>query len=338
MRRREFISFLGGVAAAAAGLTATRAQQSARVWRIGYLSSTEGSDEPQAQSRHLVLETALARLGYIEGKNLILERRMLGGQVERSNEAAAELVALRPDLIVAVNTPDVAAAMSMTKTVPIVFVNPADPIGSGFINSLARPLGNATGTTGLTIDLIGKRLEVLQEMVPDLKRIAFVSMEKGLSPSLDRVNQNKFDVATKAAGSLGLTIAWRSLSKSRDVNALFAKVAGEGDQALYVVFDPLTIEVREQIARLAIASKIPTACEIRDYVVSGGLMSYTYDRMSNFERAALFVDKILKGAKPADLPVEQPTKFELVVNRTTAKAIGVAIPPPLLARADEVID
>lgn len=336
MRRREFISFLGGVATA--WPIAARAQQSTRVWRIGYLSSTETSGEPQAESRRLVMETALARLGYVEGKNLILERRLLGGRVEQSNDAAAELVALRPDVIVAVNTPDVAAATSMTKTVPIVFVNPADPIGSGFIDSLARPGGNATGTTGLTIDLVGKRLEVLQELVPDRTRIAFVSMEKGLSSSLDRVNQTKFDAVTKTAGALGLTIVWRALSRSRDVDALFASIAGGGDQALYIVFDPLTVEVREPIARLAISSRIPTVCEIRDYVVSGALMSYTYDRTSNFERAAIFVDKILKGAKPSDLPVEQPTKFELVVNRTTANAIGVRIPPPLLARADEVIE
>jgi putative ABC transport system substrate-binding protein len=163
-------------------------------------------------------------------------------------------------------------------------------------------------------------------------------MEKGISSSLDQVNQTKFDAVTEAAKALGLTIAWRSLSKSRDVDALFASIVAGGDQALYVAFDPLTMQAREQIAGLAIKSKIPATYEIRDYVVSGGLMSYTYDRNSNFERAAIFVDKILKGAKPTDLPVEQPTKFELVVNRTTAEAIGVRIPPQLLARTDEVIE
>jgi putative tryptophan/tyrosine transport system substrate-binding protein len=257
------------------------------------------------------MEAALARLGYVEGKNLVIDRRLLSDRVERVNEAAAELAALQPDAIVAVNTPDVAAALSVTKTIPIVFVNPADPIGSGFIASLARPGGNATGTTGLTIDLIGKRLEVLEEIAAGRTRIGFVSMQKGISPSLDQVDQTKFDAAAAAVKALGLTIAWRPLSNSRDVDALFD---------------------------LAISHRIPAVYEIRDYVLSGGLVSYTYLRAHNFERAAAFVDKIFKGANLAELPVEQPTKFELVINLKTAKALGLDVPPTLLARADEVIE
>jgi putative ABC transport system substrate-binding protein len=337
MRRRKFISLLGS---AAAWPLVARAQKLDRVWRIGYLNATETPGEPQTQSGRLVMEAALAGLGYVEGKNLVIDRRLLSNRVEQVNEAAAELAALQPDAIVAVNTPDVAAAQSVTKTIPIVFVNPADPIGSGFIASLARPGGNATGTTGLTIDLIAKRLEVLQEIAAGHTRIGFVSMQKGISPALDQTNQTKFDVAAVTAKALGMTIAWRPLSDSRDVDvdALFTSILAKGDQALYVVFDPLTIRAQKRIADLAISNKIPAVYEIRDYVISGGLLSYTYLRAQNFERAAVFLDKIFKGANPADLPVEQPTKFELVINRKTAKAIGLGIPDKLLAIADEVIE
>jgi putative tryptophan/tyrosine transport system substrate-binding protein len=336
MRRRDLIK--GIVGSAAAWPLAARAQKRDGVWRIGYLSATETPGEPQAQSRRRIMEATLAQLGYVEGKNLVIERRLLSDQVERVKEVAAELVVLNPDAIVAVNTPDVAAAMSVTKTIPIVFVNPADPIASGFITSLARPGGNATGTTGLTIELIGKRLEMLQEIAVADTRIGFVSMQKGISPSLDKTNQIKFDAAAATAKRLGLTIAWRPLSDSRDVDALFASVVAKGDQALYVVFDPLTIRAQQRIAELAISNKIPAVYEIRDYVASGGLLTYTYLREHNFERAAVFLDRILKGAKPADLPVEQPTKFELVINLKTAKAIGLTIPESFLLRADEVIE
>jgi putative tryptophan/tyrosine transport system substrate-binding protein len=337
MRRREFISLLGS---AAAWPLVARAQKLDRVWRIGYLNATETPGEPQTQSGRLIMEAALAGLGYVEGKNLVIDRRLLSNRVEQVNEAAAELAALQPDAIVAVNTPDVAAAQSVTKIIPIVFVNPADPIGSGFIASLARPGGNATGTTGLTIDLIAKRLEVLQDIAASHTRIGFVSMQKGISPALDQTNQTKFDAAAVTAKALGMTIAWRPLSDSRDVDvdALFTSILAKGDQALYVVFDPLTIRAQKRIADLAISNKIPAVYEIRDYVISGGLLSYTYLRAQNFERAAVFLDKIFKGANPADLPVEQPTKFELVINRKTAKAIGLGIPDKLLAIADEVIE
>jgi putative ABC transport system substrate-binding protein len=337
MKRRQFITLLGG---AAAWPLAARAQKLERVWRIGYLNATEIPGDPQAQSGRLIMEAALARLGYIEGKNLVIERRLLSNRIEQVNEAAAELAALRPDAIVAVNTPDVAAALSATKTIPIVFVNPADPIGSGFIASLARPGGNATGTTGLTIELVAKRLEVLQEIAAGNTRIGFVSMQKGTSPSLDQTNQTKFHAAATTANALGMTIAWRPLSDSKDadVDALFASITAKGDQALYVVFDPVTIRAQKRVADLAISNRIPTVYEIRDYVLAGGLVSYTYLRAYNFERVADFVDKIFQGASPAELPVEQPTKFELVINQKTAKALGLEVPPSLLARADEVIE
>ena len=338
LNRREIITLLGG--AAVAWPLPARAQQVDRLWRIGYLSATETEAEPQAQSGHLVMEAALARLGYVQGKNLVIERRLLSDRTEQVNEAAIELAAMQPDLIVAVNTPDVAAALSATKTIPIVFVNPADPIGSGFIVTLARPGGNATGTTGLTIELIAKRLEVLQEIAGGFARLGFVSMEKDISPPLDHTNQIKFDAAAATAKARGMTIGWRRLNSSRDedVDALFASIVSSGDQALYVVFDPLTIGAQKRIADLAISYRIPAVYEIRDYVISGGLLSYTYLRTQNFERVAIFIDKIFKGAKPAELPVEQPTRFELVINFKTAKALGLSIPPQLLARADEVIE
>jgi putative tryptophan/tyrosine transport system substrate-binding protein len=336
MRRRDFITLFGGTAAA--WPLAARAQQSDRVWRIGYLSSNEEPGEPEAQNQRRIMEEALARLGYIEGKNLLIERRLLGGQAERVNVAAAELLALHPDVIVAVNTPDVAAVLSLTRTVPVVFINPADPIASGFIASLARPGGNATGTTGLTVELISKRLEVLHEMVPGANRLGVISMEKGISPSLDATNQIKLDATATVAKALGMSIEWRPLSKSRDVDALFTSIVAAGDELLYVVFDPLTFQAQKRIAELAIEHKIPAVYEIRDYVVSGGLMSYTYLRAYNFERAAAFVAKILKGDKPADLPVEQPVRFEFVINLKTAKALGLDVPPTLLATTDEAIE
>jgi putative tryptophan/tyrosine transport system substrate-binding protein len=335
MTRREFITLL---AAAALWPSVARAQQAERIWRICYLSATDAPGEPQAASRRLILEAALARLGYVEGKNLIIDRRLLSDQLERVNEAAAELLALQPDVIVAVNTPDVAATLSLTRKIPIVFVNPADPIASGFIASLARPGGNATGITGLTIELISKRIEVLQDIAPGHSRLGFISMQKGISPALDKTNQIKFDAAAVNAKNLGQTIAWRPLPKSQDVDGLFASIVAERDQALYVVFDPLTIQAQKRIAELAIAHKIPAVYEIRDYVVAGGLVSYTYLRAHNFERVAIFIDKIFKGADPGELPVEQPTKFELVINLKTAKALGLEVPPTVLARADEVIE
>ena len=334
MRRREFITALG---VAATWPFAARGQVE-RVWRIAYLSATETPGDPQAQRRRRIMEEALAHLGYIEGKNLVIERRLLSDKIELVNEAAAELLAWRPDVIVAVNTPDVAAVLALTTTIPVVFVNPADPLASRFIASLSRPGGNATGTTGLSIELIAKRLEALHEIVPGGRRLGFVSMEKGLSPPLDKTNQLKFDAAATTAQKLGLRIAWRPLSKSSDVEALFASIISAGDRLLYVVFDPLTIQAQKRIAQLALEHKIPTVYEIRDYVVSGGLMSYNYDRAQNFERAAVFLDKILSGAKPADLPVEQPTRFQLVLNLKTAKTLGLTIPDKLLAVADEVIE
>ena len=333
--RREFITLLAG--AAAWPMTAS-AEQNERVWRIGYLSATEALGEPQAHSRRLIMEAALARLGYVEGRNLRIERKLLSDQLERVNDAAAELLASQPDLIVAVNTPDVAAVLSLTTTMPIVFVNPADPLRSGFIASLARPGGNATGTTGLTIELISKRLEVLREIAPGHERVAFIAMQKGISSALDRTNQIKFDAAVGAAKALGMSMAWRPLPKSRDVEELFGSIAAQGDQALYVVFDPLTIQAQKRIAELAVSHKLPAVFEIRDYVVSGELISYTYLRAHNFERAAVFIDKIFKGANPAELPVEQPTKFELVINLKTAAALGIDVPLQLQQRADEVIE
>jgi putative ABC transport system substrate-binding protein len=316
----------------------TRAQQAERVWRIGYLSSTEAPGEPQALSRRLIMEAALAKLGYVEGKNLRIDRRLLSDQVERVNDAAAELLAPQPDVIVAVNTPDVAAVLSQSREIPIVIVNPADPLGSGFVASLARPGGNATGTTGLTIPLISKRLEVLAEIAPRRSRIGFIAMQKGISPALDKTNQSKFAAATETAKALGMTIAWRPIPKSRDIDGLFRSIAAQGDQGLYVVFDPLTLGAQKSIAELAISHMLPAVLEIRDYVASGGLDSYTYRREQNFERAAVFIDKIFKGAKAADLPVEQPTKFELVINLNTAKALGLTMPQSLLLRADELIE
>jgi putative tryptophan/tyrosine transport system substrate-binding protein len=324
-RRRAFITLLGG---AAAWPLAARAQQPAKLPTIGFL----GAATPSADT----LWTAafahrLRELGWIEGRNVAIEYRWAEGREERFAEVAAELVRLRVDVIVTYSTPSVIAAKKATSVIPIVFALTGDPVGNNLVASLARPGGNVTGLSVLGADLAGKRLELLREVVPGLRRLAimgnvgnpFIVVELG-------------EVQT-AADTLGLEVVTLEIRRREDIVPAIEALKGGAD-ALYVASDPLINANRVRINILAVGARLPTIYLQRENVEAGGLMSYGPNFPDLFRHAAEYVDKILRGAKPADIPVEQPTKFDLVVNLVTAKVLGLTVPPTLLARADEVIE
>ena len=323
MRRRQFISLLGG-AAAAWPLTA-RAQQATKLPTIGFLGAT-----PLPWTA--AFEQRLRELGWIEGRNLAIEYRWAEGHDERFPHIAAEFVRLKVDIIVTTATAPALAAKQTTSVIPIVFALATDPIGSGLVASLARPGGNVTGLSIQNIDLVGKRVELLREAVPDLTQLAI--MANVAAP--DTATEMREIEAT--ARKLGLDVATLEVRRAEDITAAFATLRGRAGAALLVVGDPLTFTHRVKINKLAQGSRLPTMSANREFVAAGCLLSYGPHFPDLFRRAADYVDKILRGAKPADLPVEQPTKFNLVVNLTTARALGLTIPPMLLARADEVIE
>ena len=326
MRRREFITLLGG-AAVAQPFTA-RAQQPATVARIGYLGLGPAS---ALSSRVEALRAGLRDLGWVEGKNLVFEFRW-ADNVDQLPSLAADLVRMKVDVIFATSSTLVEAARQATKTIPIVFATHADPIGSGHVASLPRPGGNITGLSELTTEIDAKALEILKEVVPQSTRIGVLWNPTTPSqvPGLQSV---------KAAGErLGLALSIVSTATAEDFDAAFASMARENVGGVFVMPAPVTVSFRARLAELALKHRLPTIFGNKENVVAGGLMSYGVDRNDLTRRAALYIDKILKGAKPADLPVEQPTRFELVVNLKTARALGIEIPPTLLARADEVIE
>jgi ABC-type uncharacterized transport system substrate-binding protein len=323
MRRREFIMLLGG---AAAWPLAARAQQAAKLPTIGYLGGG-GSISQRAWVDALVQR--LRELRWIEGRTLVIEYRWAEGRGERAAEIAAEFVRLKVDVIVTDGTPSIVAAKQATSVIPIVFAAAGDPVGSGLVASLARPGGNVTGLSVQAADLAGKRLEILREVIPGLRRLAI--MGRIGSPTAQRRE------AQAAAHTLGLEVVPAEISRAEDIAPAFDALKGRAD-ALYVFGDPLMATNRIRINTLAQGARLPTIYSQREFVEAGGLMSYGPNFPDLHRRAAEYVDKILRGAKPADLPVEQPTKFDFVVNLTTAKALGLEIPPTLLARADEVIE
>jgi ABC-type uncharacterized transport system substrate-binding protein len=325
VRRREFISLLGG---AAAWPLMARAQQPAKVARIGYLALGPASAR---SSRVEALRAGLRDLGWVEGKNIIIEFRWAEG-VQQLPELAAELVRMNVDVIFAPSSTMVEPARQATKTIPIVFATHADPIGTGHVASLSRPGGNITGLSELTTELNAKALEVLKEVVPRATRIGVLWNPTTPSqvPGLQSV---------KIAGEkLGLALHMVSVATVEDFDAALASVARERVDALFVVPAPITVMQGARLAELALKHRLPTMFGSKENVEAGGLMSYGADRSDLVRRAALYIDKILKGAKPADLPVEQASKYQLVINLKTAKALGLEIPPSLLARADEVIE
>jgi ABC-type uncharacterized transport system substrate-binding protein len=273
----------------------------------------------------------LRELGWIEGRTVAVEYRWAEGRSERFAEIAAEFVRLKVDVIVTYATPPVVAAKQATAVIPIVSAVMGDPVGTGLVASLARPGGNITGLSVLTPDLAGKRLELLREVVPGLRGLAFLG---NVSNPITALEMGEVQAA---AGTLGLDVVTLEIRRPEDIAPAFETLRGRA-QALYVAGDPLVAANRVRINTLALVARVPAFYNEREYVEAGGLMSYGVNWPDLFRRTADFVDKILRGAKPADIPVEQPTKFDLVINLTTAKALGLDIPTTVLARADEVIE
>ncbi len=316
-----------GVAFAMCGAVA-QAQQPTKVIRLGFLIATSASTE---KSRIEAFRQGLRELGYVEGKNIVIEWRYAEGKFDRLPDLAAELVRLKVEVIVTGGSTSTRAAKEVTTTIPIVMAQVNDPVGNGFVASLARPGGNMTGLSTLYPEISGKRLELLKEIVPKLSRVAVFgdSTNPGNAPSLRETEL--------AAGALGVKLQYLDILGPKDIETAFrAAIKGRAD-ALLVLGSPVLISQRRQVADLAVKSRLPATYNVPEYVENGGLMSYGVSVIDLYRRAATYVDKILKGAKPADLPVEQPMKFELIINLKAAKQIGLTIPPNVLARADKVI-
>ena len=326
MRRREFIAVLGG--AMGVWSVVARAQLAGKPPTIGFL----GSSTPSAMSGWTAaFVQRLRELGWIEGRTVAIEYRWGEGRNERYAEIAEEFVRLKVDVIVTYGTPPSKAAKQATAVIPIVFAAAADPVGSGLVSSLARPGGNITGLSLQQSDIVGKKLELLREVVTGLRRLALLG-NVGNASSMLEVGEVR-----TAAGTLGIEIVPVDIKRAEDIAPAFDAFGGSAE-ALYVSTDPLIFTNISRINTLAVGARLPTIYNGKEYIELGGLMSYGPNYPHLFRRAADFVDKILRGAKPGDFPVEQPTKFDFAINLTTAKAIGLTIPPSLLARADEVIE
>ena len=324
MRRREFIAGLGS---AAAWSLAARAQQPAKLPTIGFLGSATASTESE---RVAAFAQRLRELGWIDGRNVAIEYRWSEGRNERYAEIVAEFVRLKVEVIVTQGTAPALAAMPATSVIPIVFAGSGAPVASGLVASLARPGGNVTGLSNQQADITSKRVQLLREAVPVLRRLAILGNVGNPAVALEMGD------AHEAARRFGLDAATFEIRRAEDIAPAFEGLKGPVD-ALYVADDPLTTTNRVRIITLALTARLPTIVPSRDYVETGCLMSYGPSFPDLYRHAADYVDKVLRGAKPADLPVLQPTKFELVINLTTAKALGLTIPETLLATADEVI-
>jgi putative ABC transport system substrate-binding protein len=326
MKRRAFMTLVGGAAASVP--FAARAQQAGKIPTIGFL----GAATPAAWSAWTAgFVGRLGELGWIEGKTVAIEYRWAEGRTERYGEIASEFVRLKVDVIVTVGSAAV-AVKQVTAVIPIVFAVAPDPLGTGLVASLSRPGGNVTGVSNQAADLVGKRLEILREAFPGLRRLVILA-NAGNSTSMQELHE-----VETTARKLGLESVTLEIRRADDLEPAAFGPGAAATSALYAVSDPLIIASRARINTLAQAARLPTMFAVRDYVEAGGLMSYGPNYANLFSRAGDFVDKILRGAKPGDLPVEQPTKFELVINLKTAKAIGLEISPSLIARADEVIE
>ena len=327
-RRRLLIAFGTGLLAAP---LVSFAQQQGKVWRVGFLS---------ARSRPVSLDSdeyggfpqGMRELGYVEGKNLLIEWRYAEGKYERLTELAAELVRLKVDVIVAPGPPSIGAVHKVTTTVPIVMVNAQDPVGSGLIKSLAHPGGNITGLSSLIVDISPKHLEMQMNMVPKLTRVAVLVNPDNSSHLLTLKN------IQAAAQTANVKVLPVEATTALEIEKAFSAMAREKAGAVIVGRDALFLQQARQIADLAAKNRLPTVSGIREHIEAGSLMVYGPNSTDSFRRAATYVDKIFKGAKPGDLPVEQPTKFEMVINRKTAIALGLTIPQSLLISADKVIE
>src|SRR5262245_51579262 len=324
--RRTFLATLGG--AAAAWPLAARAQQTGKLPTIGFLGQSTRSVATEWTAAFV---QRLRELGRIEGRTITIEYRWGEGREERFAEIAAEFVRLKVDIIVTAGTLAVVAAKQATTVIPIVFAAAGDPVETGLVVSLARPGGNVTGLSSQTADLAAKRLEILREVVPGLRRLAI------LTNVGNRLAVLEMREVQAAASTLRLEVVTLEIQRGEDIPPVFEALKG-GTDALYVCLDPLLLTNRIRINTLALTARLPMMTATRDAVEVGGLVSYGPNFPESWRRAGDYVDKILRGAKPADIPVEQPTKFDLAINLTTAKALGLEVPPTLLARADEVIE
>jgi putative tryptophan/tyrosine transport system substrate-binding protein len=329
VRRRDFIALLGG-AAAAWPLTA-RAQQAERVRRIGVLMALP-ADDPESPARVTAFAQGLQQLGWADGRDVRIDYRWGKGDADRLRRYAAELVALAPDVILATSSQSVMPLQQLTRTVPIVFVNIVDPVGAGFVESLARPGGNVTGFTVYEYAISAKWLELLKEIVPQLKRAAVLR-----DPAIAS-GAGQYAVIQAVAPSLGVELRAVGVGDVGEIERAITAFARSSNGGLIVTGSPLAAVHRHLIVTLAASHRLPAVYPFRYFTANGGLISYGPDTTDPFRRAAGYVDRILKGEKPADLPVQAPTKYDLVINLKTAKALGIEVPPTLIARADEVIE
>jgi ABC-type uncharacterized transport system substrate-binding protein len=325
VKRRSFITLLGG---AVAWPLAARAQQSGNLPTIGFLGATTH----QAVSHWVVaFERRLRELGWSEGRTITIEYRWAEGRSDRFDEIAAEFVRLKVNVIVTYATAPTLAAKQATSIIPIVFASAGDPVGTGLVTSLSRPGGNVTGLSNQQADLAGKRLGLFREIVPTFRNLTIMG---NVNAPASLLEMNEVETAGRA---LSLEVDTVEIRKAEEIAPVFAMLKDRAG-ALYVVGDPLIFSNRVRISTLAAGARVPTMCNFREYVQAGGLMSYGPNFPDLFRRAAEYVDKILRGMKPAEIPVEQPTKFDLVINLTTAKALGLQVPESFLVRADEVIE
>ena len=325
MKRREFITLLGGVAAA--WPLAARAQS--KIPRVGFMGNSTAALEANLVN---AFREGLRELGYEEGRNIVIEYRWADGQYERFPALVAELIAAKVDVIVTAGTPAALAVKKTTTTVPLVMVAVGDPVGTGLVPSLARPGGNLTGLSSVAPDLEGKRLELLREVVPALSHVAmFIN-------SLNPFHVSSMRQARAAAQAMGIKLQLHDIRKSEDLDDAFAAIRKERPDALLILADRVFLHNRQRMMDFTEEQRLPNVNAYEELVEAGGLMSYgpSYEHMH--KRAAIYVDKILKGAKPSDLPIEQPTKFMFIINLKAAKALGVTVPPQLLNLADKVIE
>ena len=329
MRRRDFITMLGG--AAAAWPHAARAQQADRMRRIGVLM-TLAADDPQGQAEVAAFQQALQQLGWSDGRNVRIDTRWVAGDAERVRRYAAESIALAPDIILAAGAVTVAPLLQAIRTVPIVFAIVPDPVGAGFVETLARPGGNATGFMQFEYSLSGKWLELLKQIAPAVTRAA-VLRDPALTSGV-----GQFAVIQSVAPAVGMEVSPVNVRDANEIERAVTAFARSSNGGLIVTSSALAVVHRDLIIALAARHKLPAVYYRRLYVTSGGLISYGPDFVDQFRRAAGYVHRILKGEKPADLPVQAPTKYELVINLKTARTLGLEVPATVLARVDEVIE
>jgi putative ABC transport system substrate-binding protein len=328
VKRREFITLIGG---AATWPLAARAQQPEGMRRIGVLMNT-AADDPEGQARNTAFVQALQQFGWTEGRNIRIDYRWSAGNADRTRGYAAELVALAPEVILAPGSASAGPLLQTTRAVPIVFVTTVDPVGAGFVASLARPGGNATGFLAFEYGISAKWLELLKEIAPRVTRAAVIR-----DPAI-AAGAGQLGAIQSVAPSFGVELSPVNVRDATEIERDVAAFARASNGGLIVTPSALTLNHRVQIITLAARHKLPAVYSDRHWVTGGGLISYGPDRVDQYRRAAGYVDRILKGEKPADLPVEAPTKYELMINLKTARALGLDVPPTLLARADEVIE